>query len=67
MYDNLTMPKDLRDAHKEVDKIVMKIYGYNDKMSDEEIAIDLLEHYQFVSDYIDKHGRPKTAEDFEEE
>ena len=67
LYDENFMPEDLRDAHKNLDKIVMKIYNLDEDMTEEEIAIDLLEHYQFVSDYIDKHGRPKTAEDFEEE
>ena len=40
------MPKDLSDAHREVDKIVMKIYGFDESMSDEEIAIDLLLMYE---------------------
>ena len=26
LYDDLTMPKDLREAHREVDKIVMRMY-----------------------------------------
>ena len=46
LYDDVTMPKDLRDAHREVDKIVMKIYGFDESMSDEEIAINLLLMYE---------------------
>ena len=46
LYDDVTMPKDLRNAHREVDKIVMKIYGFDESMTDEEIAINLLLMYE---------------------
>lgn len=49
LYDEVTMPKDLREAHKEVDQIVMKIYGYDENMTEEEIAVDLLQRYEYVA------------------
>lgn len=45
LYDEITMPKDLRAAHRANDKVVMKIYGYDESMTEEEIAVDLLERY----------------------
>ena len=72
LYDEVTMPKDLRDAHRKVDKIVMKIYGYDESWSDEEIAVDLLQRYQFVTDYLQENKmkqitRQNFDEDFDEE
>ena len=68
------MPKDLRDAHKNFDKIVMKIYGYDESWSDEEIAINLLQHYQFVTNYLEENKLKQLTrqnsdddEDFDEE
>ena len=74
LYDEVTMPKDLRDAHRAVDKIVMKIYGYDESWSDEEIAIDLLQRYKFVTDYLQENKMKQITrqnfdddEDFDEE
>ena len=74
LYDEVTMPKDLRDAHRKVDKIVMKIYGYDESWSDEEIAVDLLQRYQFVTDYLQENKMKQITrqnfdddEDFDEE
>ena len=74
LYDEVTMPKDLRDAHRKVDKIVMKIYGYDESWSDEEIAVDLLQRYQFVTDYLQENKMKQITrqnfdddEDFEDE
>ena len=53
LYDEIAMPKDLRAAHKLNDKTVMDIYGFDESMTDEEIAISLLEAYKFVADYKD--------------
>ena len=66
LYDEITMPKELRDAHRKVDKIVMKIYNYDESWSEEEIAIDLLERYKFLIDY--QAGKyPAEKNNFEEE
>ena len=62
LYDEITMPKDLREAHRENDKLVMKIYGFNKKMTDEEIAISLLRQYDFLRNY----QPPEKTEDDEE-
>ena len=64
LYDEITMPKDLRAAHNENDKIVMKIYGYDKSMTEQDIAIDLLLSYEFVSNY--KDNPPPPDEDDEE-
>ena len=45
LYDELTMPKDLRDAHKKNDKAVMAAYGFDDKMTEAEIVTELFKKY----------------------
>ncbi|MBQ7475930.1 MAG: hypothetical protein IJT06_00875 [Selenomonadaceae bacterium] len=35
LYDEITMPKDLRAAHRANDKVVMKIYGYDENMTED--------------------------------
>lgn len=74
LYDDLTMPKELREAHRQVDKIAMRIYHLDENLSEEKIAIELLEHYQFVADYLKEHGlkqlqrqKSEDDEDFDEE
>ena len=52
LYDEISMPRDLRAAHKLNDKVVMDIYGFDESMTDEEIAISLLEAYSFVSSQV---------------
>lgn len=51
LYDEITMPKDLREAHRENDKIVMKIYGFDESMTEEEIAINLLMSYEQLKNF----------------
>ena len=46
LYDDLTMPTDLRKAHSDNDKAVMGAYGFNTKMTEAEIIIELLKKYQ---------------------
>ena len=52
LYDEITMPKDLRDAHRENDKIVMKIYGFDESMTEEEIAVSLLMSYEELKNFL---------------
>lgn len=52
LYDEVTMPKDLRDAHKKLDEIVLDIYGFSSKMTDEEIALEMLDNYQRVCEQL---------------
>ena len=46
LYDPLLMPVDLRKAHEENDKAVMKAYGFKTSMSEEEIVAELMKMYQ---------------------
>ena len=55
LYDEVTMPKDLRDAHRENDKIVMKIYNFDEAMTETVIALKLLEHYEILRTYKAEH------------
>ena len=65
LYDEVTMPKILRDAHKKNDRAVMDIYGYDYDMTEEEIQVDLLYRYQFIVDYLaGKYGNIKPYVDY---
>lgn len=46
LYDDLTMPIELRKAHQENDKAVMKAYGFKTFMSEEKIVAELMKMYQ---------------------
>ena len=46
LYDERTMPPDLRKAHKENDKAVMAAYGFDPKMSEAEIVAELFRMYE---------------------
>lgn len=46
LYDELTMPIDLREAHIANDKAVMKAYGFKSSMTDDEIVAELMKLYQ---------------------
>ena len=46
LYDETTMPPDLRKAHKENDKAVMQAYGFNPKMTEAEIVAQLFKMYE---------------------
>ena len=50
LYDPLTMPPDLRNAHKDLDKAVMELYGYAPDLSESEIVADLMVRYQRLVD-----------------
>jgi len=46
LYDELTMPKELRKAHIENDKAVMEAYGFNwRKMTEEDCVAELMKMY----------------------
>ena len=68
LYDEVTMPKDLREAHKNLDKIVLGIYGYDEKISEEDMQIDLLFRYKEIADYRAAHPKKKFKdENFDDE
>ena len=46
LYDELTMPPDLRRAHQENDRAVMAAYGFSTKMTESECVAELLKRYQ---------------------
>ena len=46
LYDELTMPPELRKAHQENDKAVMSAYGFNIKMTESEIVAELFKMYE---------------------
>ncbi len=46
LYDEVTMPPELRKAHQENDKAVMEAYGFNPRMSEPEIVAELFRLYQ---------------------
>ena len=46
LYDETTMPADLRKAHKENDRAVMQLYGFDPKMSEAEIVAELFRMYE---------------------
>ena len=46
LYDETTMPPELRKAHQTNDKAVMKAYGYAPSMTEPEIVADLMLRYQ---------------------
>lgn len=48
LYDELTMPIDLREAHIANDKAVMKAYGLKLSMTDDEIVAELMKLYQQI-------------------
>lgn len=46
LYDELSMPKDLRDAHKKKDRAVAQVYGFENILDDEsKITVELLKLY----------------------
>lgn len=48
LYDELTMPKELRTAHEGNDKAVRAAYGFSMKMSEREIVAELMKMYEML-------------------
>ena len=49
LYDIVSMPPNLRQAHKENDLAVMKAYGFSSKMTEEEIVKELFNRYSEIT------------------
>ena len=49
LYDELTMPPDLRKAHQENDRAVMAAYGFPVKTTESECVAELFKHYQALA------------------
>lgn len=52
LYDDLTMPPDLRKAHTENDRAVMEAYGFDLKMAEDEIVAELFKMYEKLAKSI---------------
>ena len=50
LYDELTMPLELRRAHQANDKAVMEAYGFNVKMTEPECVAELMKMYQKLTE-----------------
>ena len=46
LYDEVTMPPELRRAHQENDRAVMAAYGFSTKMTESECVAELFKMYQ---------------------
>ncbi len=54
LYDELTMPPDLRKAHQANDRAVLEAYGFNPKLTEPEIVAELMKMYQVLVDSEEK-------------
>lgn len=46
LYDELTMPPELRKAHRENDRAVMSAYAFSTKMTESEVVAELFKMYE---------------------
>ena len=49
LYDELSMPPELRRAHRDNDRAVMEAYGFNPKMTENEIVAELFKMYECLT------------------
>ncbi len=49
LYDERTIPAELRRAHQENDRAVMQAYGFDIKMNESECVAELFKHYQVLT------------------
>ena len=49
LYDELTMPSELRKAHQDNDRAVMAAYGFSLKMTESECVAELMKMYSKLS------------------
>ena len=52
LYDEVTMPPELRKAHQENDRAVMAAYGFSTKMTESECVAELFKMYQELAKTI---------------
>ena len=50
LYDELTMPPQLRTAHQRNDRAVMQAYGFPIKMTESECVAELMKLYQNLTE-----------------
>ncbi|MBQ2760815.1 MAG: class I SAM-dependent DNA methyltransferase [Mailhella sp.] len=63
LYDPDAMPVELKKAHNELDKEILKLYGYSKKNSEEAIVADLLNRYEELlkKGNIKQESKEKTS------
>ena len=49
LYDEVTMPIELREAHRDNNRAVMRVYGFDFKMTEEECVAELMKLYQVIA------------------
>lgn len=49
LYDEVTMPPELRKAHQQNDRAVMEAYGFDKDMAESDIVAALLKMYQSLT------------------
>ena len=52
LYDETTMPPELRKAHQQNDRAVMQAYGFSTKMTESECVAELMRMYQKMTENI---------------
>ncbi|SHK39634.1 hypothetical protein SAMN05720469_10533 [Fibrobacter intestinalis] len=50
LYDETTMPPELRKAHRENDRAVMEAYDFSPKMTESEIVAELFKMYEKLTE-----------------
>ena len=58
LYDETTMPPELRKAHQANDRAVMKAYGFDPSLTEPEIVAKLMDRYQKLAE---KANTPAAA------
>lgn len=56
LYDDLTMPYELRKAHQDNDRAVMRAYGFGSKMSEEDVVAALFGRYHEMAEGGRRYG-----------
>ena len=46
LYDDVTMPPDLREAHRANDRAVMRAYGFSTKLTESACVAELMKRYE---------------------
>lgn len=62
LYDPLSMPEELRKAHKENDRAVLKAYGFKPSMSESEIVAELFKLYETQAKELEQEKNKKKKE-----
>ena len=50
LYDDVLMPKELREAHRANDRAVMRAYGFSLKLTESECVAELMKMYQRLTE-----------------